>query len=66
MGKFMLEIELGDDEMRTPANVAAALRELALKFDEMDPGATNEEGKIIDDNGNSCGEWSFENESEDD
>jgi hypothetical protein len=66
MGTFTLEIELGDDAMRKPSHIAEALRELANKFDEMESSTSRESGKILDDNGNSCGEWEFENEPEED
>lgn len=62
MGKFVLNIELGDDAMQEPAHVAEALRELAERIDELEPDETDASGKVLDDNGNTVGEWTYENE----
>jgi len=51
---FVLKIELGDDAMRSYNDVARALRSTAHKVDE-----GRSYGKIMDDNGNSVGEFEF-------
>ena len=51
---FKLEIQLGNDAMRTPANVSAALKEVCHR---MPKGA--EAGIIRDVNGNTVGSWEF-------
>lgn len=58
--KFILEIELGNDAMLTLGDLAAALRCVALKLDDIDDGLPVEEdeiGGIMDDNGNRVGKW---------
>lgn len=63
-GKFKLSITLGDDAMQEPAHVAEALRELAMKIDDLAARETAAKGGILDDNGNRVGEWTYENEPE--
>lgn len=55
-GKFVLEIELGNDGMRTRKDVVYALR--ALSADRI-LETKDEGGKIRDDNGNTVGKWEF-------
>jgi len=54
--RFTLEIELGNDGMRTSQHVAEALYEIAQRVYPRH----EEEGKIRDVNGNTVGGWSFE------
>lgn len=63
-GKFKLSITLGDDAMQEPAHVAEALRELATKIDALGVRETEARGGLLDDNGNRVGEWTYENEPE--
>ncbi len=58
MDRFTLTIDLGNEEMQTPMNVAEALRKLATKL-ERDYNALDCDlgGKIMDLNGNSVGKW---------
>lgn len=49
---FELKIELGNDAMSTPADIATALRRAAYAIEY---GGSS--GVIHDDNGNSVGEW---------
>lgn len=65
-GTFTLNIDLGNDEMQNPQHVAAALRELANKLDQLDTSTTQAGAKILDDNGNDVGKWEYEAELEDD
>lgn len=52
--RFTLVIHLGSEAMQTPADVADALRTVAAKV-ELAEGC-----RIVDNNGNSCGEWCYE------
>lgn len=63
-GTFRLSIELGNDDMQTPQDLAQALREMAAKIESKD---LREEGsgKILDDNGNTVGDWELDTEDED-
>jgi len=53
--KFTLEIDLGDDAMKTGADVASALENVARRVCQ---GA--DVGKIRDANGNTVGRFEFE------
>lgn len=53
-GTFVLKIELGNDAMRTPRNLADALVLVAVKLKHV-KGIT--QGNILDINGNSVGSW---------
>jgi len=58
---FELKIELGNDAMQTPRDVAFVLKKLASKLDNMgDDFALVDGGKIMDANGNSVGKWDVE------
>lgn len=59
--RFKLEIELGNDAMQTPMDVAMALTSLADRLTASPPT----EGVIRDENGNPVGRWSFEDEEPD-
>lgn len=56
---FWLSIELGNEAMRTPSDVARALRKLSDKLDTMteDMIYSDEDCQILDDNGNVVGEF---------
>jgi hypothetical protein len=56
---FKLTIELGNDAMETNTDVARALTQVVKKIRE---SRLNDAGSIRDDNGNTVGEWSFEEE----
>ena len=58
-GKFTLTIELGNDAMRTRKAVARTIRTLG----ETVLQTRETEGKIRDVNGNTVGQWKFEEES---
>jgi hypothetical protein len=51
---FELSIDMGNDAMQYPGDVARALREVA---DAIDNGAAD--GRIRDENGNTVGAWDF-------
>ena len=51
--KFTLKIELGNDAMLSRRDVARALRKVADRLRNED----RDDAKILDDNGNSVGEW---------
>jgi hypothetical protein len=53
-GKFILEIELGNSEMRTHEHLAGALRVLAKAVND---GEKAVEGRLRDVNGNTVGRW---------
>jgi hypothetical protein len=56
--KFILEIEIGNEAMKSPANIAKALEAAAKQVPHVIPlkgGST----KIRDDNGNTVGAWSY-------
>jgi len=57
---FELKIELGNDAMQTPRDVAFVLKKLASKLDDMGGFALVDGGKIMDANGNSVGKWDVE------
>ncbi len=69
-GAFVLRIELGNAAMRSPRDVADALRRLAEKvedlasfaeYDDEDQDAaivSGQDGGLMDLNGNSVGKWS--------
>jgi hypothetical protein len=54
--KFTLTIDMGNAAMRSTDDVARYLRKLAGKIDH----ECRTEGKVMDENGNSCGEWAFD------
>lgn len=56
--KLVLEIELGNDAMRLPAHVAAALAKIAKQVPHviMSKGVST---KILDENGNTVGSWGY-------
>lgn len=56
--KLVLEIELGNDAMRLPAHVAAALAKVAKQAPHIIicKGMTT---KIMDENGNTVGTWGY-------
>ena len=54
IGKFFIEIELGNDAMRSKRDVARALSEISSKL-----SLNKEYGIVMDVNGNSCGCWGF-------
>lgn len=57
--KFRLEIELGNDAMRTGADVADALRGVAHRIDSLSetPKEMGPAGMVYDANGNAVGDW---------
>ena len=65
-GKFKLEIELGNDEMNSPARVADALKELLQVLYSAEEKVRSLKARIADDNGNVVGKWSYENDRAED
>ena len=59
MQQFTLTIELGNEAMQTPRNVAAALKRVsaAINAGDWHPGHTK---SIMDPNGNRVGSWKFD------
>lgn len=55
--RFELSIELGDDAMQTPDQVAVALRQVAERLTGRGDFEGDESGTIIDFNGNTVGTW---------
>jgi hypothetical protein len=53
---FNLSISMGNDAMRTPMGIASALRSAARRIEDYEPLS----GTILDANGNTVGEWSFD------
>ena len=59
--KFKLTVELGNDAMQSPADVADLLRRLARRLDDWGRWqATRDGGHLMDLNGNSVAEWETE------
>ena len=58
-GTFRLGIELGNDAMQTPEDVADALRDIADRIERGDLTG----GGIRDENGNTVGSWDYEPEA---
>ena len=56
MSEFTLRIEMGNEAMQTPEDVAESLRDVANRLNY---GADSRSGKIRDYNGNVVGEWGF-------
>lgn len=63
-GTFKIKIEMGNDAMQTPRELAQALREVAAEIEGIDLRETKSR-RISDDNGNTVGKWSFDGEDED-
>jgi len=63
--RFTLSISLEGEAFETypGRNLAKILRELARRFDEVADGEI--EGKLLDYNGNTCGEWNYSFQYED-
>lgn len=68
-GKFTLEIDMGNDAMRTRRDLARTLKDLAEKLKTRGikptwaaPGKYTDSGGILDDNGNSVGQWLYTEE----
>ena len=58
---FMLRIELGNDAMQTANEIEAVLRKLGQRLPYIsDPVEAGDEGSIMDDNGNTVGQWGCE------
>jgi hypothetical protein len=58
MATFNLTIELGNDAMQSPADIARALRRVAETWGMIEgAAAVGEEGEIRDLNGNTVGGW---------
>jgi len=55
--KFTLEIELGNDAMTTPDDVAYLLGVVAEQLDAVDAFRAGDEGRTRDVNGNTVGRW---------
>lgn len=59
--KFTLTINLGNEAMQTPQDIAEALREVVRRLDLHSLQGTEPiTGKIRDLNGNTVGEWKIE------
>lgn len=65
-GKFNCNIELGNDAMQNPQELAEALRELANRIENIDETTILDGAKILDDNGNEVGSWEYEVELDED
>lgn len=58
MRKFILEIELENDAMQTPRDVAQVLRRIARRLDrDMQRWFVDDACSIRDENGNAVGKW---------
>lgn len=64
-GFFRLKIEMGNDTMQTPSDLAQALREMAAKVESEDI-TESREGKVLDDNGLAVGSWKYHDEDVED
>ena len=54
---FTLTIELGNDAMQTRRDIESALRKIGQLKYMSDPPAEGDDGKIMDENGNTVGKW---------
>jgi hypothetical protein len=66
--KFVLKINLGDDAMQDQHDVAKALRGVADRLSKLvssNFGPYGLEGKIMDVNGNTVGNWEVKGEHDD-
>lgn len=64
MVKFKLEVELGNEAMQNLSDVASALERVAERLHEMkmfNLSSNGLRGKIMDQNGNSVGNWEVSN-----
>lgn len=58
---FKLEIELGNDGMRTPDDVSGVLRQVARDIEDfLEWTSTDGPGTLRDINGNKVGKWDLE------
>jgi hypothetical protein len=55
MSRFKLTIQLGNEAMQTPFDVAHALEALSVRISN----TTRDYGNVFDDNGNNVGTWSI-------
>lgn len=56
--EFRLRIDTGNEAMETPGDIGRALKKLGTKFCQgADGPEVRDCGKIMDDNGNSVGQW---------
>ena len=64
--KFILEIKTGNDAMLGYDDLGLALQELSLKFKSAEGifDFEENEGKILDRNGQSVGKWSLQEDGE--
>jgi hypothetical protein len=69
--KFTLEIEMGNEAMRTYADIASATRRIFADFSHRSDVVDDDEGRIYDANGSKVGKWDLsgdplENEDDED
>lgn len=64
--QFELSIDLGNNAMMSPQDVALALRKLAQRLDDEAPSTEESCGNVHDGNGNTVGTWTYENDSAED
>ena len=57
--RFKLDIELGNDAMKTAFAVSTALVQVANKLRKLRSTTPGTSAKIMDENGNSVGSWEF-------
>jgi len=56
--KFVLEIEMGNDAVQTPRDVAFVLKRAAVSVSRVeDWHESYKEARILDANGNTIGQW---------
>jgi hypothetical protein len=60
MAEFTLTIELGNEAMRTYADIAGSVKRIFEDFARRDELAQDDAGRIYDVNGNKVGSWSLD------
>lgn len=60
--KFIVEIELGNDQMKTPVHLSGALLALSRRIQDIPSVRREDDGRIKDLNGNTVGSWKLTRE----
>ena len=58
--KITFEVEMGNDTMQTGRDVVNAFMDSIRRIRSAAVDLVNDDGKVMDDNGNSVGKWSVE------
>jgi hypothetical protein len=61
---FSVMISLGNEAMSTPQDVARSLQEVVNRLKRNDADEEYDSGRLYDVNGNSVGQWTYNNSSD--